>query len=234
MFRWLWSLRILTQALLAVILLAACLPPLPPVQDESLIDDGACAPPCWQGAVPGQTSTEEAGQILRSLSFVDPQTIERSELGRGRESMHWLYRGEPGIRTGGRMVFETGKLVYTEVDTPRLIPLSEIVHRYGEPQFYAVDHWPDGRRHAYLYYFDRGMLVVGQLKLLATRVPSNEEPYEVELSPELKVWMVRYFPPGDIVNYDVRVNGMSTAEAGRQYIRLTPWPGMGERVKVGN
>jgi hypothetical protein len=48
------------------------------VTDRSLFTGLPCAPPCWQGIVPGETTAEEAMQILRASPYVKQDNIEKT------------------------------------------------------------------------------------------------------------------------------------------------------------
>ncbi|HZU87177.1 MAG TPA: hypothetical protein VFF78_06815 [Anaerolineaceae bacterium] len=44
-------------------------------QSSLLLEDTNCAPPCWRGITPGQTSKEEALQILTAMDEVKPDSV---------------------------------------------------------------------------------------------------------------------------------------------------------------
>jgi hypothetical protein len=46
-----------------------------PLIDKSFISGEPCAPPCWYGLNPGQSSFEEVNQVLSELEFVSPSSI---------------------------------------------------------------------------------------------------------------------------------------------------------------
>jgi hypothetical protein len=70
--------------------------------DKSLITGDPCSPPCWHQLVPGESTEEEALEILQDLPFVDENTIELQSWYGGSNmrlspTRTWIHRGQDDL-----------------------------------------------------------------------------------------------------------------------------------------
>jgi hypothetical protein len=100
------------------------------VTDRSLFTGRPCAPPCWQGIIPGGTSAEEALQILQSSPYVKRKSIETTgSYGLGAIWAYWK------ASSGGVVIGLQDGLVHDiSLNTPYRLTLGEVVEEFGEPE----------------------------------------------------------------------------------------------------
>ena len=100
------------------------------VTDRSLFTGSPCAPPCWQGIVPGETTAEEAMQIVQSSPYVKRKSIERT--GSYTLGAIWAYWK---INSGGVSIGLRDGLVHEiSLNTPYRLTLEEVVEEFGVPE----------------------------------------------------------------------------------------------------
>lgn len=127
---------------LAVIGLGACVSQ-PGVSNTALPEDWPtrwlkgipCRPPCWEGITPGQTTAEEAVEILRRSPIIATVeiTIPRLTPERGVVTWNWASTG----RRGGQAIFHaqtSSNFIYTvEPYLPVSFRLGDVIQAYGKP-----------------------------------------------------------------------------------------------------
>jgi hypothetical protein len=67
---------------------------------SSILDDMTCDAPCWQGIVVGETSKDEALQIIEQMPEVQKETIRSWS----EDSISWHYQN---VREGGDLYSST-------------------------------------------------------------------------------------------------------------------------------
>lgn len=105
------------------------------VTDKSLFTGSPCAPPCWQGIIPGETTAEEAMRILQSSPYVKKGNIEKT----GSYSLGaiWAYWK---ISSGGVSVGLRDGLVHEiALNTPYRLTLGEVAKKFGTPEALRVN-----------------------------------------------------------------------------------------------
>ena len=104
------------------------------VTDRSLFTSQPCAPPCWQGITPGETTAEEAMGILQSSPYVKKESIERTgSYALGAIGAYW--RASPG---GVRVRLRDGLVHEIALGTPYRLTLGEVVEQFGVPEAIVV------------------------------------------------------------------------------------------------
>lgn len=100
------------------------------VTDRSLFTGRPCAPPCWQGIIPGETTAEEALQILQSSPYVKKRSVE--ETGSRALGGIWVYWK---ASSGGVVIGLRDGLVHEiALNTPYRLTLGEVVEEFGPPE----------------------------------------------------------------------------------------------------
>jgi hypothetical protein len=114
----------LALVLFIMTLLASC-SRLPSV----VLDDLVCDAPCWQGIVVGETSQDEALQIIERMPQVQNETIRSWRNG----SISWNYQGVK--ESIGSLQFHENKVTsfYSTFDPH--ISLNNFIKAFGEPSF---------------------------------------------------------------------------------------------------
>jgi hypothetical protein len=110
-----------------------------PKVDQSLITREPCAPPCWQGISPGETTLDQAEAILKTLPFIDRGTVTRQTAADSSQNLLWHSTlSHPGDWIGSILtqqnVVDTIQIRKLEAD----ITLDDLIAVYGEPTEYSV------------------------------------------------------------------------------------------------
>lgn len=80
-----------------LVLLAACQgqpSPTPAVKDDSLITKIPCAPPCWQGLTPGESTFEEVSDFIQLSPLINGNASEPKYVSTGGSYQAWRWAGE--------------------------------------------------------------------------------------------------------------------------------------------
>lgn len=102
--------------------------------------DSNCEMPCWNGIIPGKTSTEELLTILDNLSWVDkksiaminvPWKIYDNEIYFSLDP-NWLKWYESAIEV--EAFIKNGKVVIVSFYGKTRVPIGEIIRKYGMPE----------------------------------------------------------------------------------------------------
>lgn len=100
------------------------------ITDRSLFTGLPCAPPCWQGIVPGETTAEEAMQILRASPYVKQDNIEKTgTYALGALRAYW--KASPG---GVVVSLRDNQVRRVTFNTPYRLTLGEVVEELGPPE----------------------------------------------------------------------------------------------------
>ncbi len=233
------SVRLLTLVVTVVAAISGCVgftPPPPPVQDESLVTGKPCLPPRWYDIVPGQTTVEEAMEIVKALPFVAPDSVVRTtrSLPEGvGEVVDWQYIGATHPTHGGDMNVRQGIIVSIRVFLPRGLRLADVLAAQGEPDLVAVGvgmvgiPLGEGLGHYFdFFYSEHGVM------LSSTGYPAKEGQQRATLSPEITITEAEYFAPRNLVSYFIEVQGDTEESAGVRAKRYQPWPGLGKDIPV--
>jgi hypothetical protein len=218
--------RIRIWALLSLVLGfatgCACSPSLPPYDlptrvedpdsvDKSLLTGEPCAPPCWYGLVPGESSADEVLSTLRSLPFVDPDSIDE-------DFISWESSVSRAGYSIGRIRIEEGKIRAIDIDLEYDLTLQELIDVLGEPAGYemiAHPSQPDGfgptcYTHRVIFIWPENGLSA-ELIFYLPELVSEGEPI---LSPDLYyIRRVSYRVPGSTPQDFIEANGVSAADA---------------------
>jgi hypothetical protein len=104
------------------------------VTDRSLFTGRPCAPPCWQGIIPGETTAEEALQILQSSPYVKKSIETTGSYTLGAIWAYWK------ISSGGVSLGLRDGLVHEiSLNTPYRLTLGEAVEKFGMPEALMVN-----------------------------------------------------------------------------------------------
>lgn len=147
--------------IISLLLITACTP-APNLRndayfhDTSLIDGEPCFAPCWRNLIPGETTWDEATEIIST--FEDVTNLDRvRNRDTGEEIYNFNYADGPQCcriyTRDGNALAAILLLVAPEM------PLGEVVNQYGEPQYIQADDVTDDQTFVILAYPDVPMLV---------------------------------------------------------------------------
>jgi hypothetical protein len=149
------------------------------------LNSPTCAPPCWEGITPGQTSLQEAIDIIKNMPGVDG-------LFRGYHYIEWS-----GNETysGTADVGETSKTISNVVihfNHHENISMEEAIGVFGEPLNVQINRCINGLCEVFVIYPESG------LALKTTSLLSTD--YTVTIDKSSEVRGLVFFTPG-IANY---------------------------------
>jgi hypothetical protein len=182
-----------------------------------------CAPPCWEGVIPGQTSLDEAINILNQHPQMGNIAIYDVPKYRGGV-VGWEWSGHPpsgyGLLHYQRLEDSTAALINSiSVQFPDHFSLAPIIAAYGEPSYIAphaslrppFGH-PDGKTIYYeitVVYQNRGFYLM--------TFPASTTPPHIAQDMTVSSSVVFFPPTGE---------GLEAAEGGERIsASLVPWQG---------
>lgn len=139
---------ILLVAVVFILALAACIPEVPPLRDETFLPNPAilsgepCEPPCWNNIIPGETSWDDAFTILEDdpdMREIQQDDVEESDV----RALAWQYRD--GRSCCQIISTEDGQgissiLLFTTPD----VAIGAVIDLYGDPAYMGgADISPD-------------------------------------------------------------------------------------------
>jgi hypothetical protein len=164
--------------------------------DRSILTDAPYAAPCWQGIVPGQTTADEAFQILTELGH-------RPRRGEWGSYIGWYSAAEyhdDELMHGPNSLDSlqiAGPIAYLRTAVEFELSARDILHKYGLPEAYRVyesmgtlsegGHTPIVV--VLLYYVQQGLLFESWILI---SVPPGET---VTIDADMKLDWIYYLPP---------------------------------------
>ena len=104
----------------------------PNLKDTWLIGTEDCRPPCWNGIIPGDTTFEEALNVIQSLGFINNKGEIR--VGEDESYIYW-YRGDS---KKVKIYLYENKVILMRLDKLSRLDLGSVVDHFGEPDGYTV------------------------------------------------------------------------------------------------
>jgi hypothetical protein len=154
-----------------------------------------CAPPCWENITPGQTTADEAFQLLKKRNeFTKLVTKYPESQSYGLISWEWLSSNDSNnseIR-GGLVVFnanDSNKIIYFIAPKLAQFGLGDIIKKYGEPTHVIASATPNPPSYSLkftlyiLYLNDKSFLI------------SNEFSEIPQITADLWVGNIKFFKP---------------------------------------
>jgi hypothetical protein len=173
--------------------------------DRSLITGEPCGPPCWQGIIPGETTESEAMAILRTLFFVDGDTIRVQG-----NTIYWYSDIENwpggGIEIGGNRTVD-----WVDYGLPYYLELQALIDARGEPEAFVFqtmltgDGWYAGDFSFELFWPEDGFSVYVYAHTEDPQMICEVSPF----TPEMPVYAVRYFEPVSSVEAHAELTGQT-------------------------
>jgi hypothetical protein len=129
-------------------------------RQPSYILESGCAVPCWRGIIPGETSIEDAVEIIKQIPEVSLTSISVRDQGVGIRYASWVM-GPAGDLTFGEIIAENETVSTVSLSLDREVPLADLFLAYGEPisagGFYG---WGEGHWRRVFIHFDQGAVAV--------------------------------------------------------------------------
>lgn len=154
--------RLLATAVTALVFLVAACAPAPELRNENLLQDSSfltgepCGPPCWNGIIPGETSWNDALNIVE-----DDESLENLET---RSSDDTDVIGAIWSPVDGdsccQMYTEDGETVDIVIlQTTPANTLGEAIEQFGEPTYVIGETLNDDQGVFTLFYPDQQTLL---------------------------------------------------------------------------
>ncbi len=118
---------------LIILFLSACIK-AQSASNRSIVIENSCRPPCWHGIIPGQTTSQEAKQIIETESFTKPGSIieEFRQLSPFSNQIYWDFN----IGGGGMLLAsEDGIVQAIWLDGLYDFTFEAAIECFGEPDF---------------------------------------------------------------------------------------------------
>lgn len=150
------------------------------------LNSRTCAPPCWEGITPGQTSFQEAMEILTNM----PSARSTTPTGTG---VQWEGKGQ-SYYGNAALENESSRILYLFIrfNLKQNISLEEALSVFGDPLYVHPDACAHGRCEVYVIYPESG------LALMTTSISTHDDTVMIDRSSEVQG--IKFFIPG-IDNY---------------------------------
>lgn len=166
--------------------------------EHSLLTHSPCAPPCWQGIIPGETDEQEVLSILNDLEFVDPDSFYEQSIADSAGGGKWLswqtiFYDDQYHRN--RIIFDKeGIVTINIVEIFYTVTLDELIQVFGNPDGVISDYfgYPEGPiecRAVDIIWIEKG------LRISIPDVDIKQSENISLVTPNATVSGVIYFPP---------------------------------------
>lgn len=206
--------------LVLLVVLAGCHPSRQGASiDRSILTDDPCAAPCWQGIVPGKTTSHEAAGIVAGLDSVRSNDIR--DFG---DRLVWYSaasRADPVLASELRS--RDGAVAFIEISISFELTLQAILDKYGPPE--KILAFESGSEHPILtaihyYYPQQGLVFVSWIE---GYVPPSEQ---FVLDAATPITRTYYFAPTTIDSwFEEHPEMEGRMRFGKEHLR--DWPGLG-------
>lgn len=188
----------------------------------TIVLDDTCAPPCWHNIVPGQSTREEALELLPTIPGVNPRTIITISDFQANNTIVW--DSTTFMRDlGGRITLVDEKVSVLEfVPGKGALTLAKAIEKFGEPEkvLGGVDRAVRPGLVIYILYPTKG------IALLIHQRPYYDD-YWAEIKPSNSINVVWFFDPS---LFDEIIRHGPITRLSQRVIKqgIKPWAGYGE------
>jgi hypothetical protein len=177
--------------------------------DLDLVGSESCSPPCWKGIVPGETSENQAIEILRRMESEKigkltllPDVISWQDV----ENRNYTIEVEEGLVVQISFIAETTNL-------------REIIDKFGIPDGFAAVAGRHGKHSIILYYPSEGLSFFAVDKRWGRLHPG------VKIFPSMPITFVHFIAPTDLPSMLAVIHGEDWE--GRILSEMNEWDGYG-------
>lgn len=185
-----------------------------------------CAPPCWEGITPGETSVQEAIELLNTNPYVsDVAYWSRPDDDVGVIEWRWNDLNDGGVFEYPQTIEQdnsTVRVSWIDIYFARSVSLKKIREAYGEPSYIVpkkVDIFlPHGEQGGYSHFYELTFVYLEHGFFVEILRAFDEPP---RLTPNMGLsGRVLFFPAG--------LEGLETvptSKRGWQTSQMIPWQG---------
>ncbi len=137
--------------------------------DKRWLQGIPCAPPCWEGITPGQSTLTDAIRLLQQSPAIQPQTVHFEPWSEEEENLGYIKWQWRGSKFGGEIYYylTQGEAIVTYIrpgleaipDADASFTLGEVIAAYGEPShIHAVGfhgRHGDGPFYSATFYYEK-------------------------------------------------------------------------------
>jgi len=92
----------------------------------------SCAPPCWNGIIPGESTYDDVVSAMSRVEGIDPETMTEGFVRDQAEYVSWSF-AYPVPDSNGRIFFLDGKVAAILIGTYGSVELEEVLAWLGPP-----------------------------------------------------------------------------------------------------
>ena len=159
---------------------------------SSILTSTECAPPCWHGIRPGETTSWGMLDFLLGQDWVNGGSIRESTKGNETTRIAWKFQ-RPAGDTAGYAYFQDGRVTAISINTIGSLNVHELFEVLGDPKTMVALSRETSTRHwieLNLIYPDEGFLVEVDIDL-----QTDPQQNQVEITEETPVHRVVFFEP---------------------------------------
>lgn len=158
--------------------------------DTSLRSGEPCAPPCWQGLVPGESTDKDVMETLEGLPFVRQDSILRRDWSGDSEweTIEWHSSVSLAYGSvGNARLNPEDKVAWIGFELEYELTLQELIGILGKPDMFTVLYNPPDCHETWIVWLDDGLAIWPMIEST-----TDDEPL---IDPNRHVKAVQYFPP---------------------------------------
>lgn len=193
--------------------------------DMSLRTLEPCEPPCWQGIVPGQSTTKDVERILGALPFIKAGTVKRQSIP-GPSGTYFSWGTKGVISQWGAIWLENDRVTKIRTTPGFQLTLGEAVERLGPPTFVYPNRVTaaDARYYVVVAYYPQRGFSLHSVQLDYALGPGAT--YTVE--PGFNIEWALYFAPTGLDDIIDTLESPYDPEMAASILKRTyPWYGFG-------
>jgi hypothetical protein len=174
-----------------------------------MISTEDCQPPCWKGIIPGETTFEQALDIVQGFEFVNDEGS--IYVGDDKSYIDW----NRGDRSFVHLFLYENKVLIIQLST-EIGDLGSVVQLFGEPAGYNV--WDDNVGYQLTVYYPNHGLVFSAFTL------EDEQP----ISEDMSVNHVSFLESADTNDFPIKFHETSKIfKPMTRWIEYYQWEGFG-------
>jgi hypothetical protein len=173
-----------------------------PLVDNSFITGEPCAPPCWYGLVPGQSTISEVKEVLKELDFILPSSVNYVEriAPNGMEEVSIRYQCPyfDGTESCGYLRLLDGHLDLIMYEVAYHLVIEDVVDIIGEPDFLFLDETHVGGCKIQFLWNEQGIIATYEeiSDLVCDLVKNGQH----EVRPDLSITRLQYLHIGNDIS----------------------------------
>lgn len=187
-----------------------------------VISNRICNPPCWNGIVPGVSTSDDVFRTLADTTGVDGTSVFEFANRRDEVTRTSWYFARPVEDAAGTVYFAGDRVTAIKILTVNTLKVGEILDKLGQPEQYWLETGQGEHREYAAIALLNPTLGYG----VEVVIDLDGKPETVEIRTGSAVFSVTYFDPAlfqDLLQTNILVSKPVNARTGS----LLDWPGLG-------